>query len=150
MEISIKKADILDIPEISKLFDAYRVFYKQESDLALASSFLSERINHAESIIFAAITEQNQYVGFTQLYPIFSSTFAKRTYLLNDLYVEESSRGNGVAKKLMNRAKEFAKEGKAKGITLNTAKTNESAQNLYESLGYKRNTVFHNYFLTIE
>ncbi|RTZ66742.1 MAG: GNAT family N-acetyltransferase [Aquificaceae bacterium] len=149
MNIFIKRADISDVPEIAKLFDAYRVFYKQESDLALASTFLSDRINHAESIIFVAVTEQNKYVGFTQLYPSFSSAFTQRIWILNDLYVEENSRGNGIAKKLMNKAKEFAKETQARGISLNTEKTNTIAQNLYESLGYEKNTIFYNYFLTI-
>jgi len=149
MEVIIKRANNSDIPELSKLFDAYRVFYKQESDLDLAVEFLSERIKKSESTIFVAITNENKYVGFTQLYPSFSSVSAKRTWILNDLYVQESARGNGVAKKLMNKAKLLAKENKAKGISLGTAKTNTSAQNLYESLGYERDNVYYSYFLTI-
>ena len=149
MDVIIKKAVNSDIPELSKLFDAYRVFYKQESDLNLAVEFLSERIKNSESTIFVAITNENNYVGFTQLYPSFSSVSAKRTWILNDLYVQERARGNGVATKLMNKAKELAKENQLKGISLSTAKTNTNAQNLYESLGYERDSVYYSYFLTI-
>jgi len=149
MKVTIKRADNSNVLELSKLFDAYRVFYKQESDLDLALEFLSERIKNSESTIFIAITSKNQYVGFTQLYPSFSSALAKRTFILNDLYVKKDARGNGVAKKLMNKAKEFAKENKAKNIILRTAKTNKNAQKLYESLGYKQDTVYYSYFLTM-
>ena len=149
MEVSIKKASKSDISELSKLFDAYRVFYKQESDLDLASKFISERIKNSESTIFVAITDKNQYVGFTQLYPSFSSVSAKRTWVLNDLYVQEDARSNGVATKLMNKAKELAKKNQSKGISLSTSKTNKSAQSLYESLGYERDSVYYSYFLTI-
>ncbi len=149
MEVSIKKANKSDISEVSKLFNAYRVFYKQESDLDLASKFISERIQNSESTIFVAITDKNQYVGFTQLYPSFLSVSAKRTWILNDLYVQESARGNGVATKLMNKAKELAKENQLKGISLSTAKTNTNAQNLYESLGYERDSINYSYFLAI-
>ncbi|EKP06666.1 toxin-antitoxin system, toxin component, GNAT domain protein [Leptospira kirschneri str. 2008720114] len=32
-KMNIKEASILDLPEIAKLFDEYRQFYKQKSDL---------------------------------------------------------------------------------------------------------------------
>ena len=150
MNIIIKQAENSDITEIARLFDAYRVFYKQKSDLKLAVDFLSERIKNAESIIYYATNSKGEYLGFTQLYPSFSSASAKRVWVLNDLYVKENARGKDVAKELMNQAKEYAVKTKAKGLSLCTAKTNTTAQHLYESLNYIKNRDFDYYFLTTE
>ena len=149
MKVIIKQAERSDIPEISKLFDAYRIFYRQESNLELASKFLTERINNSESVIFLAITNENEYIGFTQLYPSFSSVSAEPTWILNDLYVDDNARGKSVGKKLLKRAKEFAIETNVKGIALSTAKTNDNAQRLYKDLGYEKDVEFYHYFLTL-
>ena len=75
------------IDQVVDLFDAYRVWYRKPSDKAAAKAFLLERIYAKESIIFVCENEEKQLVGFTQLYPLFSSTRMKRLWLLNDLFV---------------------------------------------------------------
>jgi len=147
--VIIEEAEFSDLKEISKLFDAYRVFYKQPSDLLLANQFLSERIDKHESVIFYAKNNKEEYLGFTQLYPSFSSVSAKRIWILNDLFVSEKARGLGIGKNLLNRAKEFALETDAKGIALETDITNVNAQGLYESLGYIKNSEHFYYFLEL-
>ncbi len=67
-----------DVKGVSELFNLYRMFYKQEKNLSLASDFIFERIRNSESIIFVAQIEAGDYLGFTQLYPIFSSVSAKK------------------------------------------------------------------------
>lgn len=147
MKLTIKKATSTDIPQLSILFDNYRIFYKQKSDLALAKSFLTERIQNDESVIFYALSNDEKFVGFIQLYPSFSSVSAKRLWILNDLYVQKEARGSGVATKLMNRAKDFAIETNTKGLSLGTQITNTKAQKLYETLGYEKDEEFYHYFL---
>ncbi len=149
MEIVIERATIDDVTEIAKLFNAYRVFYEQPDDLALATDFLTERINNSESVIFYAKDVVGNYVGFTQLYPSFCSVAAQRTWILYDLFVSEEARGHGVGTNLLNRAKEFAEQTFAKEIVLETAKSNVTAQKLYESLGYEKDTEFFSYSLEI-
>ena len=56
----------------------------------------------------------------------------------NDLYVHPDHRKKGVADALMEKSREYAVETNAKGIILETQKTNSQAQNLYDKLGYKR------------
>ena len=84
--IKIRLATIKDLDSIVPLFNAYRQFYKQKSDLKLAKKFISERLKNKESIIFLAFLNK-QPVGFVQLYPSFSSLAAQRTLILNDLFV---------------------------------------------------------------
>ncbi|MCQ4310604.1 GNAT family N-acetyltransferase [Pseudomonas stutzeri] len=149
MQPEILRAEVAEVSGIAPLFNAYRMFYGQPSDLALANIFLAERIRNDESVIFYARDAAGTYLGFTQLYPIFSSISAQRSWILNDLYVAESARGRGIGRMLMNRASEHAMATDAVGLALETAKTNTGAQHLYESLGYVRDNEFYSYFLSL-
>jgi GNAT superfamily N-acetyltransferase len=134
------------------LFDAYRQFYKQESDLASAREFLTERLKKDQSVIFLAIDEHGgaqKGIGFTQLYPSFSSSSMRRLWILNDLFVLPDARKSGVGEALVERAREWAIETKAEGLTLETATDNHTAQRLYEKLGYKKDEIYYRYNLTV-
>ena len=92
-----------------------------------------------ESVIFVA-EERKELVGFTQLFPIFSSVSMKRAWLLNDLYVNEKARGMGTASKLLDAAKDFGAETDSKWLILQTAADNFTAQKVYEKNGWERET----------
>ncbi|WP_367109495.1 N-acetyltransferase family protein [uncultured Psychrobacter sp.] len=147
--MQIVKVTIADISLVAPLFDQYRVFYDKPSDLDLAHSFIEARIKHRESVIFLAINAEGEAVGFTQLYPNFSSVSAVRTWILNDLYVIDKLRGQGTGKQLLNTARDYAISTGAKGISLETAPDNIGAQKLYESLGYKREMDYYHYSLSL-
>jgi len=149
MDIYVKQASLEDSKKVAQLFDAYRVFYQQKSDIDLAVDFISERIKNQESVIFTALDHKGNYLGFTQLYPSFSSVSAQRTWVLNDLFVANSARNLGVGRMLMNAAKNFALDTKAKSIALSTAMNNTNAQALYESLGYQKDNDYYHYALNL-
>jgi GNAT superfamily N-acetyltransferase len=149
VKINIERARLENLPEIAQLFNQYREFYQQPSDLALAFDFLNERLTNSESVVFYAKTEEGKYLGFTQLFPGFSSLSAKRIWVLNDLFVAAQIRNSGVGKMLLERAKDFALETQSKGIALQTSVNNTGAQKLYESLGYEKDTGYYAYFLTL-
>ena len=137
----IRRAKKKDIEKLSVLFDKYRIFYKQESDIDNARSFLKKRMKRRESVIFVA-EERKELIGFTQLFPIFSSVSMKRTWLLNDLYVNEKARGIGTATKLLDAAKDFGTETSSKWLILQTAADNLTAQKVYEKNGWVKETDF--------
>jgi GNAT superfamily N-acetyltransferase len=137
-----------DLEEVSQLFDLYRIFYDRSSDLVGARSFIQERFDRQDSQIFVA-SDRSQLVGFTQLYPSFSSVSMGKIWILNDLFVAESARKQGVAKLLMNAAAAFARETGAIRLSLSTQVTNTTAQSLYRSLGYSKNDDFYYYALTL-
>lgn len=141
MSIEIRKATPEDATIIAPLFNAYRMFYKQQPDMDGAFNFISERLQQNESDIFIAFIN-NGAVGFAQLYPIFTSVGMKRTFLLNDLFVLEPARGKGVATALLNAAKDFGKTTGRKWLMLETANDNFTAQALYEKNGWTRETDF--------
>lgn len=113
-----------------------------------AKAFLLSRFNHGESVIFIAF-EEGEPIGFTQLYPSFSSVSLARIFVLNDLYVIEQARKKGAASMLLYAAVEFTKALGAVRLSLSTAVTNETAQALYQAAGWKRDDQFFVYHLTI-
>lgn len=149
MSITIQRATLENAKDIGELFNNYRVFYQQKSDVEASTLFITERLTHAESIIFYASNEQGEILGFTQLYPTFSSISAKRSLVLNDLFVAANARRIGIARKLMNAAKDFALSANVEGLSLETALDNINAQALYESLGYQQENGFYNYYLDL-
>lgn len=150
--IAIRRANVEDVDRIAPLFDAYRQFYQQASDLHLARQFLTERLTRDESVMFLAETAGTgapEACGFTHLYPLFSSIACRPTWILSDLFVSRAYRRGGVGRKLMEAAHAFARGTGASAVELDTAHTNTTAQPLYESLGYRRDLDFRHYVLTL-
>lgn len=145
----IYRATIDDLDNVAQLFNRYRVFYRQTSDLAGARKFIQERLQSQDAIIFLAV-ENEIPVGYTQLFPSWSSVSMQRVWILNDLYVEPKHRNQGIAKALMNQAKELAIATKAVRIILATEATNKIGQSLYESMGYRQFDEFYHYILKLD
>lgn len=143
----VKQATIEHLDALTDLFDEYRVFYQQESDREGAKKFLFDRFVNRESILFL-VTDGENSIGFTQLYPSFSSISMQRSWILNDLYVRDEYRNRGAAK-LLEAAKTYAIQTEAKGLGLSTAISNVTAQRLYERNGYKMDTDFYHYYLSL-
>jgi ribosomal protein S18 acetylase RimI-like enzyme len=131
----VKQIDASEAGLVFELFDKYRVFYKQPSDIKLAESFITARLSNNESVIYVAFIDDKP-VGFTQLYPKYSSMRAVKNWILNDLYVDESWRKQGVASQLIKAAMDFAKANNARFVQLETQTDNYTAQSLYESVGF--------------
>ena len=139
-----------DVAALAPLFDAYRVFYGQESRPDESAEFLRRRLEAGDSQVFVAEQEgagEGAVVGFAQLYPLLSSVSMRRVWVLNDLYTAEGHRGGGVAGALLERAAAFLRETGAARLELKTARDNRAAQSLYEKHGWRREDVFIDYVL---
>jgi ribosomal protein S18 acetylase RimI-like enzyme len=140
--IFTRLATLADLTSIAPLFNAYRQFYEQADDLAGAGAFIQERLAKAESVIVLALDDAQLVVGFCQLYPTFCSVEAAPIYTLYDLFVSPQMRRSGAATALLRAAGAHAKQTGRVRMDLTTAKTNLSAQALYESLGWVKDEVF--------
>lgn len=151
--LEIVKATIKDLELLVPLFDGYRQFYKQQPDLAGARRFLQAHFEQHTSVIFLALcvdaAGQRHACGFVQLYPSFSSVSMKRLWILNDLFVASTARRLGVGTALLQRARQFAIETGAKGLSLSTAVDNFTAQAAYEAAGWQRDQEFYAYHLLV-
>ena len=142
---NIQQATLEHLDDLVLLFDAYRVWYRKSTDMTGAKAFLKARIEKKESVIYIAYNEFGEMAGFTQLYPLFSSTRMKRLWLLNDLFVHPDFRGVGISKKLIAKAKQLCRDTQACAMILETEKTNMIGNELYPRTGFELD-VEHNHY----
>lgn len=149
--MKVRKAQQQDLPALNLLFEAYRQFYKQAADSEASTAFLQQRLAAKDSVIFVAEggaqSSESQLLGFTQLYPSFSSVSLQRLWILNDLFVAPKARQRGVAQALMEAANQWAHATNSKGLLLETDWDNVQAQRLYDKLGYVKQDSTYHYFL---
>ena len=148
MSIVITRATKEHYKDVGALFVLYRQFYKYKTNLKASTKYIKDRINQNESFIFICFYKKEP-AGFVQLYETFDSLNINKKLILYDLYVDKKYRKNGIGRKLMDQAKKLAKFKKIQNIELSTAKNNKKAQSLYESLDYKRDKEYYNYFLEL-
>jgi len=149
-EFIVRVADAADVGRIAPLFDAYRQFYRQSSDLGRAQEFLRQRAERGESLLFVAERERGgETYGFVQVYPVFSSVRCVRAWILNDLFVTPSARRFGVARSLLRFVAHEAQSAGAAYLELSTETNNANARALYESEGYVRETGYEHYLLDL-
>lgn len=142
--VSVRQAAYGDLEVLAALFDRYRQFQGQPSDPTAARRFLHARFDHGESVLFLA-HRGGQPAGFAQLYPSFSSVSLARVFQLNDLFVDEIGRREGIASKLLAALEDYASSMGAARLTLAVAIPNERAQALYEARGWKKDQQFFMY-----
>ncbi|MBV9316419.1 MAG: GNAT family N-acetyltransferase [Gammaproteobacteria bacterium] len=147
--IRIRGAIDSDLPTLGRLFDQYRQFYRLPGDLEKSTTYLTSRLRALDSTVLVAVDETGALCGFTQLYPTWCSLLAGPVYVLYDLYVTPEARRRGVGRALIQAATECGRRDGKLRMTLSTAKTNLSAQSLYESLGWERDEEFFVYNLGI-
>lgn len=146
-KIAHRPATPADLEALAPLFDAYRMFYDQPSDLAAARAFLAERLRLNDSVILVAIhraapSDTGAVVGFAQLYPLASSVRLGRTLVLNDLYVAPAARGRGAGALLVDACIDYAQSCGALSLQLETHPDNEAALRLYRAKGFVMDTEF--------
>lgn len=143
--LTIRKAAIHDLESLAALFDNYRQFYEQAANLELATQFIKDRLHNQDSYIFLAENSQKGIIGFCQLYPTFCSVKAAPICVLYDLFIDSKARKAGAGKALMFAAQDYAINNGFVRLDLTTAKTNTTAQSLYESLSWMRDEEFYTY-----
>jgi len=139
--VRIRRAEATegDVALAAPLFDAYRQFYDQPSDLALARDYLAARLWAEDSVVFLAFDAPDapEAIGFAQLYPSWSSVALRPIWILNDLFVAPEARGRGVGHALLERCRQLAAETGAQRLALETLAGTTGARRLYESLGWQ-------------
>ena len=135
MSITVRSATLADLDHIAPLFDAYRNFYGQATDLARARGWLQQRLSAQEAFVLLAEAD-GQPAGFVLLYPGWSSVSTGPTLLLNDLFVAPFARRTGVGSRLLHAAAELGRDRGALRLALETAADNHAAQALYRQAGW--------------
>jgi len=146
--VTVRAASVEDLDAVAPLFDAYRQFYEQPSDPPAGRRFISDRLSRGESVVLVA-EESEVAVGFTQLYPLFSSISLGPILVLNDLFVGPNARRQGVGAGLLEAARVYGRDRGAHYLELATAVDNP-AQRLYEACGWVPDREFLHYELPLQ
>ncbi len=140
----VRKASKEDLDQLAVLFDEYRQFYGASSNLQQSHEFLKQRFENQESIIFIHIKD-DVFTGFVLLYLGFSSVACSTYYILDDVYVTPMFRRQGSARQLIDTAILFARQQNAQRISLETQKNNYQSHQLYEQMGFVKDSEFQTY-----
>ncbi|GAA1513892.1 ribosomal protein S18 acetylase RimI-like enzyme [Agromyces terreus] len=135
MTYEIRRASEDDFFGWLPLFEAYCRFYETELDDAKALivwNWISDEHDPLQAAL--AVSEEGTPVGLAHYRVVPDSLSATRGMHLDDLYVDEESRGSGIGTALIRHVHERAGEVGAAGVSWITAADNESAQRLYDSL----------------
>lgn len=121
------------------LIAAYQRFYEVEAiDEERNRTFFRRFLAPSEDGLLLGARRDDRLVGYACLYWHFSSLEACESVLMNDLFVAEEVRGEGVGRALIKAATEIARERGAPYVEWSTAPDNETAQRLYDGTGAER------------
>ncbi len=144
-ESVIRRATIDDLDRLLPLVRGYREFYKQVHNAAGEREFMRRHLHADTSIVFLALSDTGEAIGFTQLFETFSTVHLSSTLILEDLFVSPDARSAGIASALLDAAISYARDGDASGMFLETAMDNTTAQRVYERNGWAREARFYKY-----
>ncbi|MCG8683472.1 MAG: GNAT family N-acetyltransferase [Desulfobacterales bacterium] len=125
------------IDQLVYVVDEYRKFCGFAPSQKNTKEFFLNLLRTNQSITFIAVSNENEVMGFINLYPSYSTLALKRILILNDLGVSNHFRRLGVAQALIKHVLEYARSSGAIRVELKTEKTNKNAQQLYADIGFQ-------------
>ena len=102
---------------------------------AISINRLQELTESDSTKLFIGTDQSGEILGMLSLIVMKIPTGNKAW--IEDVVVDESARGRGIGRELMNHAHEEAKKHGVKSIDLTSRPSRESANELYQSLGYE-------------
>jgi GNAT superfamily N-acetyltransferase len=128
-----------DLEALLPMIAAYQRFYEVEDiDTERNRSFFRRFVVPGDDGIMLGAWRSGELLGYACLYWTFTSLIPAKTVLMNDLYVAETARGQGIGRALIEASAEIARERGAAQLAWVTAPNNATAQRLYDSTGASR------------
>lgn len=125
--------------QLLPLIAAYQRFYEVEQiDDERNRAFFSRFLAPSDDGMLLGAWREDELVGYACLYWHFTSLVPAETVLMNDLYVDDAARGQGVGRALIEASAAVARDRGAHHLEWATAPDNTTAQRLYDSTGAQR------------
>ena len=132
MSISIRKATVQDFPAVFHLIKKFAFFQQATDKVSITLEQMIEDKEYFQCLV--AETASKEIVGFATFFYAYYSWSGKAVYL-DDLYVTESFRKQGIGKDLLLAIIDLAKEGACKKVRWQVSKWNTAAIGFYEKMG---------------
>ena len=137
---SIRRAERADLDDLLVLMRGYCDFYEvsppDEDLLAIACALLDDPEHEGVQLI--ARDRTGGAIGFATVYWSWSTTAACRIGVMNDLFVAQAARGQGLADELIQACRAECAQRGARQLTWQTAPDNLRAQAVYDRVGATR------------
>jgi GNAT superfamily N-acetyltransferase len=137
---AIHLVGLADLDELLPLLRGYCDFYEtspgDDDLLNLARRLIEDP--ELEGLQLLARDAGRRAVGFATLYWSWSTTHACRIGVMNDLFVAQEARGQGLAERLIEACREQCARRGARRLTWQTAPDNLRAQAVYDRVGATR------------
>lgn len=130
--ISIRKATEQDFPQIVQLFQEFAAFEKQPSKMTNSADQMSREKEYFNC--FVAERDSKEIIGYTTYFFSYHTWIGKSLYM-DDLYVKETYRNQGIGKKLLETVIAFAKEENCHKVRWQVSNWNKKAQGFYKRIG---------------
>lgn len=146
--MEIMQAVVEDRADWWPLWQAYLTFYNNPLPDDLSELTFARCLDPAEPMQLLLARESGVALGFVTLV-FHRSTWARTTYCyLEDLYVDERTRGKGVGRCLIEAVSDIARENGSERLYWNTDGANKTAQSLYNQLAEKTDFLVYRRILT--
>lgn len=147
--IVITPVEEKDMEEIYELYREFAVYEKLE-DYFSASLEDMRRLMFEDRLLCMLKAElEGKLVGFAAYYYQLVSFPAKKVLYLEDIFVQEASRGQGIGNLFLKRLEELAKEKDCIKMMWKCLAWNQTSRNFYEHIGAKLDTewvIYEKYF----
>lgn len=152
MDVTIRRAEARDSEALGRLgamlmqthyaFDPHRFLRPYDSVESGYASFLASVVGSRDASVFVA-ERADEVVGYiyVALEPLSWKELRGPAGFVHDIAVRDDARGAGIAKQLMRAAIAWLREHGAPRVMLWTAAPNETAQRLFERLGFRRTMI---------
>jgi GNAT superfamily N-acetyltransferase len=139
IEVRVEPISAQQLETLLPMIVAYQRFYGVEDvDEARNRAFFSRFLAPSEDGMLLGAWHGDDLLGYACLYWHFTSLVPAETVLMNDLYVDEARRGEGIGRALIEAAAEVARKRSAHHLEWATAPDNRAARRLYDRTGAER------------
>ena len=140
-EFLIRPIQQADFPQWKSLWDGYNAFYGREGSTALSDATTHvtwSRFFDAQEPMRAFVAEQTgQLLGLVHCIFHRSTISIAPTCYLQDLFTQDSARGRGVGRALIEQVYKLAQQAGSGRVYWLTHETNETAMKLYDKVAEK-------------
>jgi ribosomal protein S18 acetylase RimI-like enzyme len=138
MNIKIRKIEESDFTELISLFKEFALFEKAPEKMTNTI----EKMKDDKEFIngFVAVSEKNKILGYATFFFVYFTWTGKSLYM-DDLYVKNDFRGNGIGTLLIDEVINFAKKEKCKKLHWQVSDWNKAAIEFYKKLGAQVDSV---------
>lgn len=138
MEITFRRAELADVEAVVRFHVALNEFDGTIAEPARARRGLELLINHEEWGGVWFICADEEPVGYIALTWGFSLEFGGRDAFVDELYIAEGYRGQGLGRQTLAFAESECRARDIGALHLEVERENQNAQAVYERVGFEK------------